>query len=169
MDWTIYVLRGLTSGLVKIGRSQQPMHRVRFIASTMEPVELLAAYVAPATEERALHLRFAASLARGKEWFRDDEAIREWLASLPPAARPGALTFPGPPALSRGFIDGRRATRDEADAARSTRYAELYEFSHGHPFVAGVCLPDCTACQRRTDARRRAVAKRTATLAARAA
>lgn len=95
MNRSIYVARGVASGLLKIGASYAVANRLRAVANASgEAVEVLA--VVPAhgprlSGERALHRRFAPLLAadcgRGREWFRDDGSIAEWVAGLPAAQR----------------------------------------------------------------------------------
>lgn len=87
----VYIARGLTSGLVKIGFSHNARWRVRSLTvEAREPLEVLAAFPARGLRmehERAMHRRFAALLAtdsgRGREWFRDDGSIAAFVASLP--------------------------------------------------------------------------------------
>ncbi len=97
---TVYIARGLTSGLLKIGRTLALKPRLRALATrNQEPVETLAAITACGLYENALHRKFAASLypGRGREWFHDDGAIRAFVNDLPDhqriaiAARPGVL------------------------------------------------------------------------------
>lgn len=95
MNRSIYVVRGVSSGLLKIGTSYVPANRLRAVANASgEAVEVIA--VVPTcgprlSGERALHRRFASLLAadsgRGREWFRDDGSIAEWVAGLPAAQR----------------------------------------------------------------------------------
>ena len=97
---TVYVARGVTSGLLKIGRTVALGPRLRAIATQhQEPVEALAAIRTGGMYENALLKRFAPSLfpGRGREWFHDDGAIRAFVAALPAdqhcalSAAPGAL------------------------------------------------------------------------------
>lgn len=97
---TVYVARGRTSGLLKIGRTLKLAPRLRDLATQhQEPVDALAAIPARGLYENALLRRFAPSLfaGRGREWFHDDGAIRAFVEALPAdhrsvlAATPGVL------------------------------------------------------------------------------
>lgn len=91
----IYFVRGLTSGLVKIGASYHLPARLHGLANQWrEPVELFASVRAMPSLEWELHDLFADLLepARGREWFRDDGSIAA-LAEMAPAEQRGSVTF----------------------------------------------------------------------------
>lgn len=95
---TVYVARGLTSGLLKIGRTLALKPRLRSLATrNQEPVETLAAITACGLYENRLLKRFAASLypGRGREWFYDDGAIRAFVDALPAQHRASIAATPG--------------------------------------------------------------------------
>ena len=165
--WNIYVLRGLESGLYKIGRSRDVQKRIRTHAAALEPVRLVATFPAPKEMERELHDRFAALLARsrkrGREWFRDGAALREWIASLPAEARVDATAIPGPSAVRQGYVNDRLVSHEELQRARAKRHADLFAYRHGHPFVAGHHVDGCAHCTLRRESIDRANAKRAAT------
>ena len=93
---SIYVARGLNSGLIKIGRTWNVKLRLQTLAAAVEPLELLATVAAPPSLERELHRRFAAVLepSRGREWFRDDGAILAFVATLPVSQRGSRVFVP---------------------------------------------------------------------------
>lgn len=172
--WTIYVARGLASGLLKIGRSQNVRTRMRDIARAVESVELLATFVDRPEAETALHRRFASSLepSRGREWFRDDGAIRAWLDALPPEHRGsvvfGVRRYGSPSAEWQALIDAG-APRSEARKARQRAdHARRFEAHHGHSFVPGQQTPGCAACAVRASGYAAAGRSRSATWAKRA-
>lgn len=73
-------------GLVKIGWSSDVMRRVAELRKmTRQAVELLACFPGDKPAELALHERFAA-LAEGGEWFRDGQALRDYIDGLSRAA-----------------------------------------------------------------------------------
>jgi len=94
---TVYVARGLTSGLYKIGVTGNVFGRMVSLRQhgIGEGVELLAAFEGSYRVEHALHRRFSDLLVgeRGREWFRDDGRIASWLSGLPSTVR-CAVTFP---------------------------------------------------------------------------
>lgn len=100
---TVYVARGLVSGLYKIGVTGNVFGRMVTLRrqGIGEGVVLLAAFDGSYRVESALHRRFADLLAgeRGREWFRDDGRIAEWLAGMSGAYR-CAVTFPYLPTSS---------------------------------------------------------------------
>lgn len=88
----VYVARGLSSGLTKIGCSWHPRVRVDFLANEYrEDIELLAAFAGNTDDETALLRRFAhlreSRRVKTREWFRDDGSIAAWVATLPTEAR----------------------------------------------------------------------------------
>lgn len=99
----VYIVRGLTSGLVKIGFSGWVQGRVQQIPfAAREPIEALAAFPAEGrgySHETALHRQFAHLRAldagRGREWFRDDGSIAAFVAALP-AHRRGSFLARAP-------------------------------------------------------------------------
>ena len=76
---SVYIARGLTSGLLKIGRTLKLRSRLKALATKSgEPVETLAVIVTGGLRENALHRQFAAHRTapeRGREWYADDGAI----------------------------------------------------------------------------------------------
>lgn len=95
---TVYVARGLTSGLLKIGRTLALKPRLRGIATQhQEPVEALVAITTCGLYENRLLKRFSASLypGRGREWFYDDGAIRAFVEALPAHHRTSLRATPG--------------------------------------------------------------------------
>ena len=91
----VYIARGVTSGLYKIGHSGNVGWRAFGLAQQVrEPVEVLAACrtrVRGHGTERALHRAFAHLRAddagRGSEWYRDDGSILSLVAALPAEVR----------------------------------------------------------------------------------
>lgn len=129
----IYIARGLTSGLLKIGRTGNVAERLKAIASAVEPVELIATFWAKQSTETALLRHFAAALepSRGREWFRDDGSIVAFVETLP-ADRRGSMVF-RPSLVARS----PRRSRDVVLAERAekrARFLENYERRHGHSF-----------------------------------
>lgn len=123
---SVYIARGLTSGLLKIGRANDVRHRMMTLCSEWEPMELLALIPGIIRTERELHLHFAASLAgvRGVEWFRDDGAIVDFIATLPESQR-GSTVF---------VIRRPRAPRRHATAMRDARWLHAPQ---AHPDARG--------------------------------
>jgi hypothetical protein len=129
----IYIARGLVSGLLKIGRTRDVPQRLKGLASRVEPMELLATMRAPARVERELHRRFAAALepSRGREWFRDDGAIRAFLDTLDAAQRGSVVFTAGERRPQRRLTDAERAanrarpTRPQSDAVRDRYNATM--------------------------------------------
>lgn len=95
----IYIARGLTSGLLKIGRTRKLRSRIQGLATTVqEPIETLAVIVTGGLYENALHRQFAAHRTapeRGREWYADDGAIRSFVAALPEHQRVTLGATPG--------------------------------------------------------------------------
>ena len=93
----VYVARGLSSGLVKIGFSRSAFWRARsLVTEAREAIEVIAAFPAVGAgmaHERALHHRFAALRVRG-EWFRDDGAIGRFVSELPAHQRGSYIVRP---------------------------------------------------------------------------
>lgn len=90
----IYFVRGLDSGLVKVGASHHLPARLHSLANQWESIELFASVRAMPSLEWDLHAMFAAlrEPSRGREWFRDDGSIAA-LAKLAPAAQRGSWKF----------------------------------------------------------------------------
>lgn len=162
----IYIARGLTSGLLKIGRTWNVPTRLGALACAVEPVELLATIAAQPSLERALHRRFAAALepSRGREWFHDDGAILAFVATLPESQRGSRVFRPGPKRTVR------RRTPAEREAIRRAALASTYEHrariaeAHGH--APGLPARDCPKCLATWEASRARNRKREATRAA---
>lgn len=147
---SIYVARGLASGLIKIGRTWNVKLRLQTLAAAVESLELLATVAAPPAFERELHRRFAAVLepSRGREWFHDDGSVLAWVATLPESQRGSRVFVPGRKRPARrpaeqvatprkvvrrtwsaeararcwAAMDARRAVRDAARAADPLLY-----------------------------------------------
>lgn len=165
----IYIARGLTSGLLKIGRTWNVPSRLRALARTAEPVELLATVAAPPSFERELHRRFAAALepSRGREWFRDDGAIRAFLATLPEAQRGSCVFAPGPKRKVRRRTDAEREASRRAATERYYAHVASVARSHGH--APTLPLRDCPKCLAHWEAHLARSRKSEATRAARRA
>lgn len=146
----VYVMRGLASGLFKIGHSWNPRARLRSVATTIEPVELVAAFPGGRAVELAMHRRFAEHLApdRALEWFRP-EGVAAWAAALPPEYRASGVYEVRRikphfmPEQAEAMRRHRRApqTRAEKEAAAA------FERLHGHFFAPVSYLDGCGACQ----------------------
>lgn len=154
---TVYVARGLESGLYKIGSTNNVRLRMFSLRSAShEGIELLAAIDGTLAMEHALHRRFSALVApgRGREWFRDDGSIAAFVAALPSASR-ASMTLPTLSVSRRP-----RRSHDEVVAARSEADAKTsawFQKRHGHPApMRPTRCPDC--------ARMRAALERTAAL-----
>lgn len=92
----IYFLQSGSDGPIKIGRTSNLPYRIKWLqTSHHEPLRLLGALEAPASEEKRLHALFVADKARG-EWFRPSEAIKKYVASLPPWEQPPKASNKGP-------------------------------------------------------------------------
>lgn len=99
----VYIARGLSSGLMKIGCSWHPRVRIDFLVNEFrEDIELLAAFAGDTATEAALHRRFAHLRAtrrvQTREWFRDDGSIDAFVATLPDEARGSFVRRYHPPA-----------------------------------------------------------------------
>lgn len=96
---SVYIARGLTSGLLKIGRTIRLRDRLKSLATTSrEPVETLAVIVTGGLYENVLHRHFAAHRTapeRGREWYADDGAIRAFVEALPSHQRVAHGATPG--------------------------------------------------------------------------
>jgi hypothetical protein len=125
----IYIARGLVSGLLKIGRSTNVRRRMMKLCSEWEPVELIALIPGAIQLEHELHLHFAASLAgvRGVEWFRDDGAIVDFIATLPENQR-GSTIF---------VIRRPRVARRHETAARDARWLREPQ---ARPYTRGLAV-----------------------------
>ena len=84
-----YIATNPDSGLLKIGRSRSPEHRMNSLqtGAAVKPQLLL---VIEKDVERELHARFAALRVFG-EWFRDDGRIAEFIAITRQQLRQSAL------------------------------------------------------------------------------
>jgi len=100
---SVYIARGLVSGLIKIGVTWHIPERLKLLANATEPVELIASLRGSWNVEQSLHQRFAALLARGREWYRDDGSIMALVEALPASQR-GSVVFP-----KNGRRGGRRS------------------------------------------------------------
>lgn len=127
----VYIVRGLESGLLKIGQSASMTTRMRTLAVTAEPVELLAAFPGSLAVERGLHRRFRHALARGREWFHDDGSIRAFIETLPEIHR-GSMSFErvrtAKPKRAAHVIETERRQQWKKYTARVARIAA----EHGH-------------------------------------
>lgn len=75
----IYFLKGLSTGLIKIGTTRDLATRMRVLQSQGgQRLEVLVRLDGGHREERAIHERFAAWRAIG-EWFLDAGDIREYI------------------------------------------------------------------------------------------
>jgi hypothetical protein len=96
---SVYIARGLASGLLKIGRTLRLRSRLKALATKSgEPVETLAVIVTGGLYENALHRQFAAQRTapeRGREWYADDGAIRAFVEALPAHQRAAHRATPG--------------------------------------------------------------------------
>ena len=138
----VYVVRGLVSGLLKIGTTRYVDQRLPDLASQWEPLELLALIPGDALLEREMHRHFAASLAgiRGREWFRDDGTITDFVDSLPASMRSGrTFKVEGREVHHRGMPRGRKAS------AGTRAHWAAYEREHGHR-PAPQYSPTCRLC-----------------------
>lgn len=90
---SVYFIGAPEVGLVKIGYAEQPKGRLgKAQVDSPTRLILLAVIDGSVTEERQLHSRFADLRARG-EWFRNEGALAEYIATLTPYAQPERLTF----------------------------------------------------------------------------
>lgn len=89
----VYVLRGESSGLIKVGHVGPTVDAVsrrarRLACQTGEALTLVASWPGPVAVEHAIHITLrAATSARGSEWFHPTSEVMAWLASLPAAVR----------------------------------------------------------------------------------
>lgn len=143
----VYVMRGLDTGLLKIGRSENPRERTHGVASTTEAVELIAAYPAGPHVETVLHRRFAAHLvpSRGREWFRPTAELMAWVESIPSESRLSysVRTKRRHPHLTPEQMDKRRQLPAEEVWSPD---ADRYNFQHRHFFVPGEYAEACRHC-----------------------
>jgi DNA invertase Pin-like site-specific DNA recombinase len=77
----VYFARGLDSGLIKIGFSNNPEDRAgNLTAEVGEPVKVLFTILGGRQKESGFHLRFADhGAARGREWFHEAGALHQYL------------------------------------------------------------------------------------------
>lgn len=76
-----YFIRSKTNGLIKIGKSHDPIARLRNI-STISGTELIMIYVIDQDVENELHKLFCDLRVHG-EWFRDEDSkISNYIKSL---------------------------------------------------------------------------------------
>src|SRR5208282_4619730 len=116
----VYYVQRTSDGLIKIRTSRTIHGRMAALKTTYGPLRLLATHGGTHIEEHAIHRRFEALLAEGREWFLPglpllehiDEKRRwhsktpEHLAALPPFVSYGELTTMIEKA--GGITDGRR-------------------------------------------------------------
>lgn len=113
----VYVMRGLESGLVKVGRSITPRLRSAGVAVEVgERVEIMAVFACQDAKsvESAVHVALAPRLRRRKEWFEveheEASALIRDISGSQPIATPKnrkILTIRASEALERK-IDGLR-------------------------------------------------------------
>jgi hypothetical protein len=94
-----YIYFARSGETVKIGRSLEPLQRVRALQMTHAgDLELLATVAAHVTLEGALHERFAHLRTRPNgEWFRLDHELIAFIRAVQQGANPVALLFEDPP------------------------------------------------------------------------
>lgn len=131
---TVYIARGLASGLFKIGVTANVHVRMCVLRSTIgEDIDLVATMQGSGSVERALHRRFSALVepSRGREWFHDDGSITAFLESLPAANR-GSMLFTAKPRARKSA--SRRSPEELAAAAveKMTASEAWYRKHHGH-------------------------------------
>lgn len=76
----VYVVRGALTGLMKIGKCDEPEGRLKALqCASPDRLEVVAVYRTddPGAEEWRQHLRFEADRAHG-EWFRPADALVDW-------------------------------------------------------------------------------------------
>lgn len=122
----IYVARVPIAGAKakgwKVGFTAKPLPRMAHLAYVARDVTLVAMWRGTVADEQCLHdrLGFARHLrgvgrgmVRGREWYRDGESFRAWLASAPAQWR-GSIRFviregnrrgPTPAAATNALLD----------------------------------------------------------------
>lgn len=129
----VYYVQRESDGLIKIGTSRTIHGRMAALKTAYGPLRLLATHGGTHIEEHAIHDRFSALLAEGREWFRPglpllehiDEKRRwhskmpERLAALPPFVSYGELT--AMVAKAGGITDGRRRRRKTGTGTAALR------------------------------------------------
>lgn len=97
MSDKVYFIRCRSTGLIKIGLSENPWSRMTKIqADNPGELDMLGIEEGGRAHETALHQRFADAHVRG-EWHRETPALTGYLASVPRPirARPETLTLAG--------------------------------------------------------------------------
>lgn len=146
----VYVMRGLDSGLLKIGWSASPTTRLRSIAAAAEAVELIATVPGSEDDERATHRRFEAHRVdvRGREWFRNEGGVAAWLAALPAEHRASGtyrVRRRAPHYTPEQAEAMRRYWQSHAGPRGDRRQDEFYR-QHRHTFVPRAYLEGCSTC-----------------------
>jgi len=77
----IYFAYNADTRLVKIGVTINLSRRMTNLASDYPRIELLGVMSGSFAEKTALHERFAANRIRRTDWFRDGDALREYIAA----------------------------------------------------------------------------------------
>lgn len=122
----VYYVQRESDGLIKIGTSRTIHGRMAALKTAYGPLRLLVTHGGTHIEEHAIHDRFTALLAEGREWFRPALPLlehiyekRRWhsktpdrLTALPPFASYGELAAMIEKA--GGITDGRRRRRKPA-------------------------------------------------------
>lgn len=131
---TVYVVRGLRSGLFKIGVTADVHVRMCILRSAIgEDLDLVATMQGSTSVERALHRRFAALLepSRGREWFHDDGSITAFLESLPAENR-GSMLFTAKPRARKSAPRRSPEVLAAAEEAKRASSEAWYRKRHGH-------------------------------------
>lgn len=139
----VYVIRGTVTRTVKVGHSCRMYERVRMLACAQgEPQEVLAMFPgADLATEQSIHRLLRTDCVRGREWFREGDATRAWLDSIPEGNRLAGIVVEREltPVRHRETPEQRDARRREAWAYYLKREGERYA-RHGHTADgAGAC------------------------------
>lgn len=148
---TVYVVRGLRSGLFKIGVTANVHIRMCILRSTIgEDIDLVATMQGSGSVERGLHRRFAALVepSRGREWFHDDGSITAFLESLPAENR-GSMLFTAKPRARKSAPKRSPEALAVATAEKLAASEAWHRKHHGHGREES-----CEKCVRRTAWRR---------------
>lgn len=78
----IYVLRRHRDGAIKIGWTSSLRSRLLAHQRNHGALELLAHFAGTVKQEHALHARFVAHLAEGREWFHPHPELEAWISTL---------------------------------------------------------------------------------------
>ena len=93
----VYFIRDSASGLIKIGRSNDPEKRTEHLQCHMPgEARLLCAIPGGARLEHTFHLAFSGERRRG-EWFQPTEALRALVAELSEQWKPWVRSEPKRP------------------------------------------------------------------------